>query len=96
MVGASELAEIENEVLKLQHSIDTTQEVLQLNLARSRNRLQTLNLFTSIGALCRMITQHRIVAKGLSLPIHCLRDVDVALQVHFQWALVRSAQVCSV
>ena len=54
MIGASELAEIENEVVQLQHSIDTTQEVLQFNLARSRNRLQTLNLFTSIGALYRL------------------------------------------
>jgi hypothetical protein len=50
VAASSELAEIENEVFKLQHSIATTQEIMQLNLARSRNRLQTLNLFTAIGA----------------------------------------------
>ena len=45
-----ELQEIENEIFQLQHSIHATSEIISLNLARSRNRLQTLNLFTSIGA----------------------------------------------
>ena len=46
-----ELLEIENEIFQLQHSITTTQEVISLNLARSRNRLQTLELFASVAAL---------------------------------------------
>ena len=50
-------------MFQLQHSIDTTREVLNLNLARSRNRLQTLNLFTSIGALHR-IQSIAIVVEG--------------------------------
>jgi hypothetical protein len=46
-----ELQEIENECLQIQHNIDTTRELVALNLARSRNRLQTLNLFVAVGAL---------------------------------------------
>ena len=46
-----ELAEIENEVFQLQSGISATREMVALNLARSRNRLQALNLFAGVGSL---------------------------------------------